>query len=57
MTPTQVRAKLAELKALCLSDCVMTYADRFDHVRAVAIQRARDEAKRAGGPQIRMEGV
>lgn len=57
MNASKVRAKLAELKALCLSPCTMTLADRFDHFRAVAMQRARDEAKRAGGPQIRMEGV
>lgn len=57
MTPAQVRAKLAELRALCMSPCVMSRADRFDHYRAVAIVRARDDARRAGGPQMMMEGV
>ena len=52
VTPAQVRAKLAELRALCLSNCVMSRADRFAHYRAVAIVRARDDARRAGGPQI-----
>ena len=52
VTPAQVRAKLAELRALCMSTCVMSRADRFDHYRAVAIVRARDDARRAGGPQM-----
>lgn len=52
MTPAQVRAKLEELRALCMSNCVMSRADRFDHYRAVAIVRSRDDARRAGGPQI-----
>lgn len=57
MTPAQVRAKLAELRELCMSNCVMSRADRFGHYRAVAIVRARDDARRAGGPQMMMERV
>ncbi len=52
MTPAQVLAKMAEMQSLCMSPCVMSLADRYDHYRAVAIVRARDDARRAGGPQI-----
>ena len=55
VTPAQVRAKLAELRALCMSNCVMSRADRYDHYRSVAIVRARDDAHRTGGPQIALQ--
>ena len=57
LNPAQVRAKFAELRALCLSVTPLTYADRFEHFRLVARQRARDEAKRQASPQMRFGGV
>ena len=57
LNPAQVRAKFAELRALCLSDTPLTCADRYEHFRLVARQRVRDEAKRRGSPQMAMGGL
>lgn len=57
MTPAQTLAKFAEMQRLAMSSCTMSYSDRYDHYRLVAMQRARDEAKGAGSPQMKMEGM
>lgn len=56
-SPARTRVILAELRALCLSPCTMTHADRRAHCQAVARQRARDEAKRQASPQMQFGGV
>ena len=56
-TAAQTRVILAELRALCYSPCTMTHADRRAHWQAVSRQRARDEAKRQGSPQMMLGGV
>ena len=56
-SPARTRVILAELRELCMSPCTMTNADRREHSRLVARQRARDEAKRQGSPQMMLGGV
>lgn len=55
--PDRTRAILSELRALCMSPCTMPPADRLAHCQSVAAMRARDEARRNGGPQIPLRGL
>ena len=53
----ETASKFEQMKNLCLSPCTMTHTDRRAHWQAVARQRARDEDKRRGGPQMILGGL